>query len=255
MKQISSKENSLYREYKKLADKPGLVSLCDGCLIEGEKLIREAVKAGARVQALFVLEDLSTEWQEFAEVGYILTPSLMKGLSALPAVPSVIAAVSLERKQDLNQLLNRGRTFLVLDRIQDPGNLGSILRTAEGLGVDGVFLLPGSCSSANPKVLRAAMGSAFRMPVFEGLTGPDVLALCREHGVETVATAMNGTPLPSFPFGVKVAFFMGNEGQGLEPDLLMACDARVAIPQKPVLESLNVGAATAICLYERQRHG
>ena len=253
MKTISSRENPVYRKFRKLAEKPGQVSFRDGFLLEGEKLVREAIAAGARVQALFLQESAMPSWREFDEVGYLLPASLLKGLSSLPTPPDVIAAVALERGFRRESLLDGGDTFLALDRIQDPGNLGTILRTAEGLGVEAVFLLPGCCSPANPKVLRAAMGSAFRVPVIEESSGTELLGLCRNHGIIPVATAMDGTPLPSFLYPRKIMLFMGNEGQGLHTALMSGCQARIAIPQRPTIESFNVAVATAICLYERRR--
>lgn len=253
MKTISSKENPVYRAFRKLAEKPGQVSLREGFLLEGEKLIREAIRAGARVQALFLGPSAESDWAGCEDVTYALPDGLLKGLSSLPTPAGVIAAVSMERGFTLERLLEQGDTFLALDRIQDPGNLGTILRTAEGLGVEAVFLLPGCCSPANPKVLRAAMGSAFRVPVIEELSGTELLALCRKQGITPVATAMDGTPLPSFPFAGKILLFMGNEGQGLDPALISGCQARIAIPQKTAIESFNVAVATAICLYERRR--
>jgi TrmH family RNA methyltransferase len=139
---------------------------------------------------------------------------------------------------------------LVLDAVQDPGNFGTLVRTAEALGAAGVVALPGTVDPWNPKSVRAAMGSSFRLPVVEA----DWDALepwLREHGVVTVASAVGAPPPESLPR--RAALVLGNEGAGVSADTLRRADVTLGIPLRGRAESLNVAAAGAILLHELLR--
>ena len=140
--------------------------------------------------------------------------------------------------------------LLVLDAVQDPGNFGTLVRTAEALGAAGVVSLPGTVDPWNPKSVRAAMGSSFRLPVVES----DWDALepwLRGHGVATVASAVGAPPLESLPR--RAALILGNEGAGVSSDTLRRADLTLGIPLRGRAESLNVAAAGAILLHELLR--
>ena len=139
--------------------------------------------------------------------------------------------------------------------MQDPGNLGTILRSAEAFGAGGVLLGEGTVSPFNPKVVRASAGSVFRLPVARTKLS-EALGRMKELGLRLVATASHqGTPLDQANLSGPLAIFIGSEGAGLSRDLIKAMDEVVAIPQAPQVESLNVGVAASIVLYEvvRQR--
>lgn len=141
---------------------------------------------------------------------------------------------------------------LVADAVQDPGNLGTLLRTAEALGALGALLLPGTVDPWNSKVVRAAAGSAFRLPA----VSVDVAALrawLREHDVRLLGADAAGVDVATERHGGAVALAVGNEGAGLSDDVAAACHARVSVPQRGGAESLNVAAAAAILLYELTR--
>jgi TrmH family RNA methyltransferase len=140
--------------------------------------------------------------------------------------------------------------LLVLDAVQDPGNFGTLVRTAEALGAAGVVALPGTVDPWNPKSVRAAMGSSFRLPVVEA--DWDVLEpWLREHGVVTVASAVGAPPPESLPR--RAALVLGNEGAGVSADTLRRADVTMGIPLRGRAESLNVAAAGAILLHELLR--
>ena len=140
---------------------------------------------------------------------------------------------------------------LWLDRVQDPGNLGTLLRTAAAVGIKQVFVSEGSVSAWSPKVLRSAQGAHFVLQVYEHL---DLHALRERLRVPLVATALEqGQMLYSLDLPKACAWLAGNEGQGVDPALLARADLRVFIPQSDAVESLNVGVATAVCLYEQLR--
>ncbi len=140
--------------------------------------------------------------------------------------------------------------LLVLDAVQDPGNFGTLVRTAEALGAAGVVALPGSVDPWNPKAVRAAMGSSFRLPVVEA-EWEALEPWLREHGVVTVASAV-GAPRPeSLPR--RAALVLGNEGAGVSADTLRRSELTMGIPLRGRAESLNVAAAGAILLHELLR--
>jgi TrmH family RNA methyltransferase len=165
-----------------------------------------------------------------------------QGVLAVAEIPRAgLAAIPLDAEPAV---------VLVLDAVQDPGNFGTLVRTAEALGAAGVAALPGTVDPWNPKSVRAAMGSSFRLPVVEA----DWDALepwLREHGVVTVASAVGAPPPESLPR--RAALVLGNEGAGVSADTLRRADLTLGIPLRGRAESLNVAAAGAILLHELLR--
>ena len=147
--------------------------------------------------------------------------------------------------------------YVVLDRIQDPGNLGTILRTADAAGMAGLILLKGTTDIYSPKVVRAAMGSLFHLPVVSGVTEEAFLSFARESGLRLYATALDAKarPYDAADFTGPTAIVFGNEGQGVSEPLLASSET-LYIPMYGGAESLNVAVSSAIVLYEavRQRH-
>jgi len=177
----------------------------------------------------------------------VLTRVLVRSGTAFEAAYSAFSSV---------QLLDRGSTgpFVVAAGLQDPGNLGTILRSAEAFGAAGVFLTEGTVSPYNSKVLRGSAGSIFRLPVVR-ITSGELLPLLRARGVRLLATSSHqGTPLPQISWTLPLAIFIGNEGAGLSRELARQMDETLAIPQAPQVESLNAGVAASIVLYEAARN-
>ncbi|MDR2092892.1 MAG: RNA methyltransferase [Azoarcus sp.] len=147
-------------------------------------------------------------------------------------------------------------SLVILDAIQDPGNLGTLLRTAAAVGIETVWLTPGAALAWAPKTLRAGMGAHFRLRISEQV---DALASLADYGSKVVATGMGDTARPLFDIDLRGprAWIFGAEGQGVSPALLERADEIVCIPMAEGIESLNVGAAAAVCLFEqsRQRRG
>lgn len=254
MKRITSAHNPVFAWARRLLDRPE--SGEDGSLtvfLEGEKLVGEALRSGARLRGLFVVEGRESAWREHEALVHVLTPDLMKRLSGIESQAPVAAAVALPPVQPLSETLSRAKTVVILDRVQDPGNVGTIIRSCEALGADALILLRGSCSRGNMKVLRAAMGSAFRLPVYPLSDPADLLAELGRASFVPLATAMNGRSIWEKPLPVKSALFFGAEGAGLDPALTAGCHETIRIPMQGPVESLNVAASVAICLYERVR--
>ena len=155
----------------------------------------------------------------------------------------------------LDQALSsrHGEAALVvcLDAVQDPGNFGTIVRTAEAAGASGVVALTGSVDAYAPKTLRSAMGSAFRLPIATGVSPEKLLSEARAAGLKVVAAAMEAeVAYTDFDWRQPAIMILGNEATGVRAELLEQCDTRVGIPLRPPVESLNVAAAAAILLFE-----
>jgi RNA methyltransferase, TrmH family len=234
-------------------------------LAEGVRLVEEALAARVPIRGAAVAPGL-----EGTPRGTALKSALERAGVRLESVsdavletladteqPQGIVAVIEPREWRLEDLEPApGRPVLVLDAVQDPGNVGTILRTALGLGGAGVVALKGTADLHNAKVLRGSMGALFQLPAVAG-DADDYLAWAKSAGVETWVTAADGEPLskrtgahrPRAP----IALVLGNEGAGVGAALSAAAHRRVAIPLGPGVESLNVAVAAGILLYEVTR--
>ena len=145
---------------------------------------------------------------------------------------------------------------VILDRIQDPGNLGTVIRTADAAGAMGIVLLEGCVDAFSPKVVRASMGSLFHLPVVQEVSAEEALTWCYGHGYEPAATAMTGASnLYKTDLSRKMAFILGNEANGVSEELQAAAETLLFIPMAGLAESMNVAMAAGIILFEglRQR--
>lgn len=147
--------------------------------------------------------------------------------------------------------------IVVLDRVQDPGNAGSILRSAAAAGAQSIWCVSGTVDLWSPKVLRAGMGAHFVMDIRQDLQSDQVISLCTQHGISILATANSPQAHSLFDMGLPlhqpVAWVFGQEGSGVAADFMQVC-TQVSIPQAVEVESLNVAAAAAVCLFESRRH-
>ena len=250
---ITSRANPLLVAVRKLTRSGSSYRRDQSVWLEGDHLCAAAAARGVPVKHALVAESVwaRPERRElarraervvrvadglWAELGTLESPADIGFLVDLPPAPAPDA----------------GLDCVVLDRVQDAGNVGSILRSAAALGVPQVLALKGTAALWSPKVLRAGMGAHFGLRLVEGLSEDEVLAL----GLPLVGTSSHqGQPLPSVALPSPAAWLMGHEGQGVSARLSAACHLMVGIPQPGGEESLNVAAAAAICLYEglRQR--
>ena len=252
MKHISSRDNPQYKQLVKLAGgRRG-----DQILLEGVHLCQEWLRhRGAPAFALFDLQRLERD-PELAELAAALPPgsavscetSLARRLSQVQESRGVYFAAQAPRELPPEHITGAS---LWLDRIQDPGNLGTLLRTAAAAGISQAYLSPGCAGAWSPKVLRGAQGAHFAMRLYEDC---DLAALHARLRVPLIATALDDArSLYDEPLPRECAWLLGNEGQGVAAELLGLADRRVFIPQAAGVESLNVAAAAAICLFEHRR--
>jgi TrmH family RNA methyltransferase len=238
---------------------PGLVGL------EGLHLILEALQSGIQLETIFVAQGheqlLSqsplAQYHLIQNKDVLLLPRDILDSAVSTESPQPIAALAHSREWKPAQLFEKSPALIiVLAGIQDPGNLGTILRSAEAFGATGAITLPGTVSEWNTKAMRASAGSVFRLPVLRA-SEATCLEILRQAGIRTVAAmAHDAQPLSECHLTTPIAFLIGSEGNGLPPTLTAQCDARVTIPCPGLTESLNAAVAASILLYEssRQRH-
>jgi TrmH family RNA methyltransferase len=230
------------------------------CAIEGVKLVEEALRSSQRLTSVFfsesarpLAEKLLPQLNARTET-HILPNALFSSIVPSDA-PQGVAALVKVRNFSAAQILEHSQSgpMVVATGLQDPGNLGTLFRSAEAFGAAGIFLTEGTVGPYNSKVLRGSAGSIFRLPFLQIASG-ELIALLRQHGVRLLATSSHkGTPLPQADWTLPLAIFIGNEGAGLPRELLHQMQESIVIPQATQVESLNAGVAASIVLYEAAR--
>jgi TrmH family RNA methyltransferase len=228
-------------------------------LAEGVRLVEEAVGMSGVIEAAVHSPGLLKNARGQAlldsliQAGVNLEPVKDTELDHLADTqhPQGIIAVVRTPRWALSDIKTQRAPVLVLDGVQDPGNTGTILRTAAGLGAAGIIALPGTVEVTNPKVLRGSMGAVFRLPWVE-LTSEELLSWSRDNSVSLLTAEMSGEPMGGLKLTPPVAIVLGNEGAGLSP-MLKAAGRPVSIPLAPGTDSLNVAVAAGILLYEVMR--
>jgi TrmH family RNA methyltransferase len=236
--------------------------LCDQgeVLLETPTLIEDALASGVPVTAALLRSDAGAEAQAFAkrlarEKIYELPASVFDGLTTTQTSPGILALAQEPRWEEVDLFSGSVPLVLLLAGLQDPGNLGAILRAGEAFGTTGVVLTRGTVSPFNAKAIRAAAGAVFRMPMLSELTPEQATALLRRRSTLLLAAvARGGRPLEQTDLRRPLAIALGSEGAGLPREIEHAA-TRVSIPMARQVESLNVASAAAVLLYEiaRQR--
>lgn len=244
---ITSTQNSQFKwvkglSQKKNRDKENLM------VLEGKRLVMHALQLRHKPLAIFVKSDVSFE-VPFGMPSYELTDSLFDQISDTVHSQGVLAVF--DRDVVMQQALRPCRNVLVLDQIQDPGNLGTILRTCDALGIYDVYLIKGSVDPYSPKVLRATMGSIFNLRLHNQQLATELIESLKSRGFQIIGTSLqDSVPLSALNQDWPLAICFGNEGNGLSQDVLEACDQKIRIPMSPDAESLNVAVACGIVLYQ-----
>ena len=233
-------------------------------LTEGFKMYEEAplesiLEVYVAESALASLEKMDAKEEKMAvklkKTGYeVVADSLFKKM-ADTQTPQGILCVVKQPEYRLEEILKQDRPLLmILENLQDPGNLGTIIRTGEGAGVTGVIMTAKTVDIFNPKVIRATMGSVFRVPFLYVEDMEDTLKKLKEKGIRTYAAHLAGREYyDSFSFTGGTAFLIGNEGNGLEKKTADLADSYLKIPMEGKVESLNAAIAASLLMYEAQR--
>ncbi|HFU4450399.1 TPA: TrmH family RNA methyltransferase [Streptococcus suis] len=243
MEIIRSKSNNLVKQIKKLQQKKYRTS---SYLIEGWHLLEEAVKAGVSIEHVLVLEEYVDRVSQLEKVT-VVSPEIMQDLADSKSPQGVVAQLALPSQELPDQLKGK---FLVLEDVQDPGNVGTIIRTADAAGFDGVFLTDKSADIYNMKVLRSMQGSHFHLPIYR-LPIEDILSTLKNNQVEILATTLSSKSVDYREVSPEASFalVMGNEGQGISDFVSAEADQLVHITMPGQAESLNVAIAAGILVF------
>jgi TrmH family RNA methyltransferase len=251
---ISSRNNPLFKQTKRVREgrEPDLI------FVEGVRLAEECLRADLEISTAIHLESekdprtqaLLSDLRETGAKMVQTTPTLIDSLSDTTRHQGIILIAKRPKPPPIqNATLTVG-----LDRVQDPGNLGTLLRTAEASGADGVILLKGSTDAFSPKVLRASMGASFRLSVTENFSPDELVQHATDNGLQLVAATGSGaSDYDQYDWKEPTLLLLGNEANGVDSELLSLCQHRLRIPTPPQVESLNVAAAGAVMLFEAAR--
>ena len=259
LRRVEGRHNAWVKEIRRAFSRAELTENGD-CAIEGLRIVEEAIRSGLRFHAVFFSESAENQAQKLmpqlgAHVETAVLPDKLFASMVPSDSPQGVAALVRYRPSSMEELLARVAIgpLVIVSGLQDPGNLGTILRSAEAFGAPGVLLGEGTVSPFNPKVVRGSAGSIFRLPVLR-VKLAEVFPQLREKSVRLVATSSHkGVPLPEANLATPIAILVGGEGGGVARDLLARADEVVAIPHAPQVESLNAGVAASIVLYEIAR--
>lgn len=253
MEIIRSPQNTLYKHLHKLAESRRERQKSGETLLIGLHLIEAAQQAGRPLQRLLVREGSEAEAAIAAILRQrpapltLLDPALFDSIEQLATSTGIMALAAIPAAPGPL----RAGCCLLLDGVQDPGNVGTILRTAAAAGVDQVWLTPGCADLWSPKVVRAGMGAHFLLPLIERIDA--AAALAAFNGPLATTTLDAAQSLYDTDLRGNIVLALGSEGAGISPELLERAALRLRIPMAAGVESLNVGAAAAVCLFERLR--
>lgn len=218
-------------------------------LADGRKLWDEAVRWKAPIKRLITTPEVQVDLPHGVEHTTV-SPQLMEYLSPMKSPQGFLFTLAISEGEPPKL---EGERYLALDGLQDPGNVGTIWRTADALGADGLFLLNHCADPYGPKTVRAAMGASFRLPAWE-VTLEELKSLLAERDLPLYAAALTAECREVRHADLhRCAMVVGNEGHGVSREVLDACDEAVVIPMRPRCESLNAAAAAAILLWEMGR--
>lgn len=282
MERVSSRQNAMVKRFRELArgrdGRAAAAGRAPEILLDGDHLVQEALSAGVAIDlAAFserqmlgasALLGLATEIRRRGGRPVLVTDQVLAAVSPVQH-PSGVVAIARPQPADLGSIFCHTRTAnrvpsgsdpapsligVVVAGVQDPGNVGAIVRAAAAFGAAGVVTLEGSADPFGWKALRGAMGGTFRVPVAPTASVEAVLAAAADHQVRLIAAVpRGGTPLPEIDLRTPAAIVLGGEGGGIPAEILAAAHETLTIPMRASIESLNVAAAAALVLYEASR--
>jgi TrmH family RNA methyltransferase len=274
LRRIEGRHNPLVKQLRQAFSRAELTAAGD-CAIEGMRMIEEAIRSGLRFSAVFFRDSAQDRAERLlpqlgAHVETLLLPDQLFDSIVSSEAPQGVAALVHLKDFSLEDILERLRLgpVVILAGLQDPGNLGTILRSSEAFGCAGVVLGEGTVSPFNSKVVRASAGSIFRLPIIHGqgrrkvherdkretVRLAEVSEALQTKNVRLIATSSHkGTPLDHADLKGAAAIFFGNEGAGLPRELMGTMSEFICVPHTSQVESLNAGVAASIVLYEVAR--
>ena len=259
---ITSRKNETVRFAAKLGQSASLRRESGLFLAEGARLCADAALSGVRIRAVYFTDRAAEKYASYlepilrmAERSFAVAEPVASLLACTDASQGVFCVCEKRTREGMKSLPRAH--CLALETVQDPGNLGAALRTAEALGIRSVLLAGECCDVYAPKVLRASMGAVFRLPVFFCESLPETLPELSAQGFFSCAAVpdADAVPVTRADFSRPCVMAVGNEGNGLSPETIAACDTRVTIPMLGRAESLNAASSAAILMWEMMREG
>ena len=258
MQVISSKDNETIKQIRKLKDKKYRDQNKE-FIIEGIKLLKEAIQEKAKIKTIVVCDDCEKNGTldkkllyEMAKYNCIYVTEKVFNILTDVSNPQGVLAV-IEKNNDINNINFDDDLILILDNLQDPGNLGTIIRTIDSVNLKQIIVSKGSSDVYNPKVVRSTMGAIFRVKVLESENLQETIKEIKKHKFKILATDLNTNSSIYDEKYSKCAIIIGNEANGVSKEILSLADKKIKIPMLGKTESLNASVATGIILYEYVR--
>lgn len=259
---ITSRKNELVGEFLRLSSSSSFRREQGKIPLEGARLCCDAAASGLKVLSLFYTEEAAEKYGAYlqevrasASAEYVVSASVALRLSETKSPQGVFCVCTMPENDGALPDASDGVSFVMLERIQDPANLGAVLRTAEAVGIGGVILSGDCCDAYSPKALRAGMGAVFRLPVYRRGEASETILRLNEAGFHTLAAVPDraAAPVTGIDFTVPSVAVIGNEGNGLTEAAQRACTTRTTIPMAGRAESLNAAASATILMWEMMR--
>ena len=258
MEIITSKDNRFIKFYKKLSESKKERLQSGLFIIEGMRIVQDALNENISIHCLMITQQCYDKYSDIMSQAdlkgvkpIIISNELGNRISCTEKTQGIFAVCKIKEMPDLSSALKKGGKYAVLYQLQDPGNIGTIIRTADAMGLDGVILSE-SCDVYSPKTIRSTMGSVFRMNIWHGLDIEYVINQFRLSGIKTYAAVVSGeaVSLVKCSFSDGGAVLIGNEGSGLPDRIADMCDIPVTIKMNGNINSMNAGMAAGIIFWE-----
>lgn len=259
MERITSRDNALIKEYRRLSGSRRQREESGCFVLEGARLVLDAARSGIVLRTLLISDDGARypEAEALRQTARrcVFIPNELAAYISDTEHPQGIFAVGEMPKPELPEM-GQG-SYLLLDELQDPGNLGTVLRTAEAMGITAVVLSAHCPDLYSPKVIRSTMGSGWRQRTIRVENMAESIATWRAQGLQCYAATLtpDALPLQKLPAGACRGIVIGNEGNGVSAEVIAACGGEVYIPMRGAAESLNAAAAATLCMWEMSGRG
>jgi TrmH family RNA methyltransferase len=252
MRKIESRQNSKIKDWIRLGKERKYREKTGYFLCEGRKMLEEARQSGQHIGEILLCDPALGEELDTPETPvYLLPETLLRQISEVKTPQNLV--FTCQAKTSTLEELEEPRRLLILDGLQDPGNLGTILRCADAFALDGVVLLPGCADLYNPKVVRSTMGAVFRVKTIRS-SQQALLDFAKEQNLPLYATALAADSQPVTGQNLsRCGVVIGNEGNGVSSEMLAACQKKLIIPMPGRAESLNASVAAAIMMWEMMK--
>jgi len=258
MKKLESKENREIKKVLKLLSSKKFRNLEKAFVIEGARLCEDAANSGIIIERFFYTQKAQDRYKKIAEkiekqakCSFLVSEKIM-GFISDTKTPQGLLCVCKQFEDEFNfEKIKSSKKLIALENIQDPSNLGTIFRTAEALGIDGIILTDDCCDIFSSKVLRGSMGAIFRIPVCTFENTKNIFNLLeKDFDIYATVPDKNAKDIEKVDFSKKSIVLIGNEGNGLKDETIKRCKEKITIPMKGKTESLNAAVAASIIIWE-----